>query len=179
MNKKVCLELTEAHLKAATKALEGFSRFFAEQETIAHEIADKTSNEELLHIAVLKKVIDQYLAYQESEGWHNISNVRFDGPMQVDEDTPKILNWEPRLFFPVSKPEAQIRLKSLRLFDGLRLGTIKDIKRYPLAWKIIKAEAPEIPRGESWTLGESPDGEGTVGVWVYKPRKNTACISSS
>jgi hypothetical protein len=168
MNKKVQLELTEAHLKAATKALEGFSRLWVGQRGIVKEIVATVSKEEDRLIWELKKVIDQYLAYRKSGGWHDISQVSFDGPLNPGPETPKFLGWEPRSFFPVENSSAQTKLKSLRLFNG---GSLAQMDRFPLAWDIIKREAPEIPRGENWTLGESPDGEGTVGVWVFKPRK--------
>jgi hypothetical protein len=112
----------------------------------------------------IKKVIDQYLHYQQNDGYRTIMNVSGDGAFQSsDVPIPKILDVYEGDYW---KPQKEFRIPQ-RYQD--RVDKAMKSKDFNLVWELVdKAFKNSLPKGSSSKVQEVA---GTYYVIVTEPYK--------
>ena len=111
----------------------------------------------------IKKVIDQYLHYQQNDGYRSIMNVSGDGAMQYSEvPLPKIIDsngyWKPRKSFIIPKRYQKFIDASLK------------IEKYSDVWSVVDKAFKKnpLPKGKASRIEKH---EGSYYVVVEEPYK--------
>ena len=123
----------------------------------------------------IKKVIEQYLHYEQNDGYRSFMNVSGNGPMRFSDITiPKIIDSD-------NKPSETKYWKPVKSFKIPQryqepIGVCIEGKNYEKVWDIVDKSFKNkpLPRGKSTKVEEV---NGTYYVVVEEPYKNNDTVA--